>query len=192
VNQRLAENGVRWDAPRLVERGIAGQRPQQLDPAQRSRGDQLPGAGKRGVEAALKADLQWDSGETGGGDGPVGIGQVLGDRFLTEHGLASLRGGDDGFRVEPRRSGDDDCFDGRISEQMLVVERPARAAQPGRLSLGETRLRVGEADEPRTRDATGQILGMMRAHHADADDGYADRRLGDQGKRRVRHHGLEA
>src|SRR6266851_1008354 len=52
-------------------------------------------------------------------------------RSFAEYSFAGLSGGDDGLRVKAGGRGDDDRFDGRIGEQVLLVERPAWAAQTG-------------------------------------------------------------
>ena len=140
VDQRFAKDRARRSTLLgLVEARVAGQRPQQLDAAQLASVDQFAGAGEGAIEAALEADLERDARLARGLDGAIGVGESVGDRLFAEDGFAGLRGGDDGLGVVAGRGGDDDRFDGRIGQQLLVVECPASAAQRGGVAFGQRR-----------------------------------------------------
>ena len=119
---------------------------------------------KGAIEAALKADLEWHARVTRRRDRSIGVGQVMGDWLFAEDSFASLCGGDDRIRVKAGWGGDHHSFDGRVGQQVVVVERPALTAKPGRMAFGQARLWIGETDQSRARSVAREIFGVMGAH----------------------------
>ena len=139
-------------------------------------GDDIVGSAIGSIEATLKADLERNTGGARGVDHPIGIVQGVGDGLFAEHRLACLGGGHDDLGVVARRRGDDHRLDGRIGQQVLVVARPARAAEGSSASLGDAWQGIRQPDELRAGDALTEVLGVVGADESDADDGDADGR----------------
>jgi hypothetical protein len=141
-------------------------------------GDDVVGAAIGAIEATLKADLEWNTGGARGVNHPIGIVQGVGDGFFAEHRFACLGGSHHDLGVAARRRGDDHRLDGGIGQQLLVVARPARAAEGSSASLSYAWQGIREPDELRAGDALTQVLGVVGADVADADDGDTDGRRG--------------
>ena len=118
--------------------GVAAGDPHEVDRADHATGDGVAHRAVGRIEPAVEPDLQPGAGGGDGGEGPVDLGQVEGDRLLAEDRLAGAGGGDEQVDMGVGARADRDRVELGRAEQFLGRrrrrERPARPprAWPGR------------------------------------------------------------
>ena len=154
--------------------GIAADEVHQVRSADFTACDSLAHAREVGVEAAVEADLEFDTGAGDRGQRAIDARQRVIDRFFAEDVLAGLRGFHNEFGMGVGGGADQHRVDRRIGEDLGGGGGDPWNAEARRGVTRRLRIDVCDDGGIGLRQTVGQGLRVHLADAAGADDSYID------------------